>query len=254
MGRQGRSRLRKLVDVVAQAYPALEDPLDTIRSGCVVVDGIVNTNPVSLVRETARVALAHGARLRGDVKLTAAVAAFGVPIEGRVALDVGAAAGGFTRVLLGAGAAHVFAVDAGHGQLLGSLRQDARVTNLERTNLGELDRVLVPRQVDVVTLDLSYLSLWLAVPQLERIDLARDADAIALVKPQFELGLERPPVSATSRRRAVAIARRAFESCGWTIAAAIESPVHGSRGAIEHFLHASRCERGVTPSRSLRPR
>lgn len=242
MGRQGRSRVRKLVDVLAQAHPTLEDPHDAIRSGIVVVDGIVNTNPASLVREAARVRLAQPDRLRGEAKLEAALAAFDVRIAGRVALDVGAAAGGFTRCLLGAGAAHVFAVDAGHGQLLGSLRHDARVINLERTNLGELDNVLVPRKVDVVTLDLSYLSLRLAVPQLEHVDLANDADAIALVKPQFELGLKTPPVSAARRQRAVAAARQAFESRGWTIVAEIESPVRGSRGTIEYFLHARRCD------------
>jgi 23S rRNA (cytidine1920-2'-O)/16S rRNA (cytidine1409-2'-O)-methyltransferase len=242
MGRKGRSRLRKLVDVLVQTHPTLEDPVEAIRTGIVIVDGIVNTNPDSLVRKAARVRLAQPARLRGEIKLEAALAAFHVRLAGRVALDVGAAAGGFTRALLAAGAAHVFAVDAGHGQLLGSLRQDRRVTNLERTNLGELDRVLVPRPVDVVTLDLSYLSLRLAVPQLERIDVARDADAIALVKPQFELGVEMPPVSAASRQQAVAMARRAFVSGGWTVAAEIESPVHGNRGAIEHFLHARRCD------------
>lgn len=241
MGRQGRSRLRKLVDVLAQAHPRLEDPLDAIHTGNVTVDGVVNTNPASLVRDTVHVALAQPSRLRGEAKLESALAAFDVPIAGRVALDVGAAAGGFTRVLLTAGAAHVYAVDAGHGQLLGSLRQDARVTNLERTNLAELDRVLVPRQIEVVTLDLSYLPLRRAVLQLERIEMSHDADAVALVKPQFELGLATPPATAAERRRAVALARRGFESSGWTIETEIESPVRGSRGTIEHLLHARRC-------------
>jgi 23S rRNA (cytidine1920-2'-O)/16S rRNA (cytidine1409-2'-O)-methyltransferase len=182
------------------------------------------------------------ARLRGELKLEAALAVFDLPIAGRVALDVGASAGGFTRVLLAQGAKHVYAADAGHGQLLGSLRQDPRVTNLEATNLGELDRSLVPRVVDVVTLDLSYLSLRLAVPQLGRIDLAGDADAIALVKPQFELGLEALPRTVAERARAVETARAAFEGCGWRILAELDSPVRGSRGAIEHLLHARRCD------------
>src|SRR5207248_8695281 len=103
--------------------------------------------------------------LRGETKLRAALAAFDVSVAGRVALDVGAAAGGFTRALLAAGARRVYAVDAGYGQLLGSLRQDPRVVNLEATNLGELSVDLIPDQVELVTLDLSYLALAAAVPQ-----------------------------------------------------------------------------------------
>jgi predicted rRNA methylase YqxC with S4 and FtsJ domains len=99
----------------------------------------------------------------------------------------------FTRVLLDAGAGRVYAVDAGHGQLLGSLRQDSRVINLEATNLGNLTTHLVPDEIDVVTLDLSYLALSEAMPQLENVRPTDRAHAIELVKPQFELGLARPP-------------------------------------------------------------
>src|SRR5262245_23079822 len=103
--------------------------------------------------------------LRGEAKLRHGLRAMAVPVEGRVALDVGAAAGGFTRVLLEAGAVRVYAVDAGHGQLLGSLRQDPRVVALERTNLGALTLELVPDVVEVVTMDLSYLPVARAAPQ-----------------------------------------------------------------------------------------
>jgi 23S rRNA (cytidine1920-2'-O)/16S rRNA (cytidine1409-2'-O)-methyltransferase len=129
----------------------------------------------------------------------------------------------------------VYAVDAGHGQLLGSLRQDPRVVNLERTNLGELS---LPEAVDVVTLDLSYLPLTEAVPQLERVELASDCDAVALVKPQFELGLAAPD----DRRlgEAVERARRAFAANRWSVRGAVESPVRGARGSREFLLHARR--------------
>jgi 23S rRNA (cytidine1920-2'-O)/16S rRNA (cytidine1409-2'-O)-methyltransferase len=102
--------------------------------------------------------------LAGEAKLRAALAAFAPAVQGRIALDVGAAAGGFTRVLLEAGARRVYAVDAGFGQLLGSLRQDPRVVNLERTNLGVLDAALVPDPIELVTIDVSYISLASAVP------------------------------------------------------------------------------------------
>ncbi|HVM16288.1 MAG TPA: SAM-dependent methyltransferase [Gaiellaceae bacterium] len=144
MGRQ-RPRLRRLEDVVAQAHPKVHDPAAAIAAGEIVVDGIVVTNPRSLVRAGASVALRREPPLRGEAKLRAAVAAFAVAVEGRFALDVGAAAGGFTRVLLDHGVRRVYAVDAGHGQLLGSLRQDPRVVAMERTNLGEVTPELVPR-------------------------------------------------------------------------------------------------------------
>jgi len=103
------------------------------------------------------------APLRGEAKLRAALSGFGVGVTGRVCLDLGAAAGGFTRVLLEAGAARVYAVDAGFGQLLGSLRQDPRVVNLEATNVAALDTALVPDAIELVTIDVSYLALAAAV-------------------------------------------------------------------------------------------
>ena len=129
-----------------------------------LVDGYPVHNPRSLVRGGARIALRVESPLRGEVKLRAALAEFGVRPAGRVALDLGAAAGGFTRVLLDAGAARVYAVDAGFGQLLGSLRQDPRVVVLERVNLGDLDASHVPEAIDLITIDLSYLSLREAFP------------------------------------------------------------------------------------------
>jgi 23S rRNA (cytidine1920-2'-O)/16S rRNA (cytidine1409-2'-O)-methyltransferase len=130
----------------------------------VLVDGRPIDNPRSLVRVGARITLRVEAPLRGEAKLRAALAAFGVSPAGRVALDLGAAAGGFTRVLLQAGASRVYAVDAGYGQLLGSLRQDQRVVVLERVNLGDLDTSCVPEAIELFTIDLSYLSLHEAVP------------------------------------------------------------------------------------------
>jgi 23S rRNA (cytidine1920-2'-O)/16S rRNA (cytidine1409-2'-O)-methyltransferase len=178
--------------------------------------------------------------LRGEAKLRAALAAFEVSVEGCIAMDVGASAGGFTRVLLARGAARVYAVDVGHGQLLGSLRQNARVVNLEATNLGELDRFLVPDLIQVVTVDVSFLSLANAVPQLERVGLAEHVDLIALVKPMFELHLAQPPTSPDLLQEAVRVALDGIESAGWSIVSWIESPVRGSRGAVEFLIHARR--------------
>jgi 23S rRNA (cytidine1920-2'-O)/16S rRNA (cytidine1409-2'-O)-methyltransferase len=238
--RKRHAPLRALVDEVARIHPEIASPAEAIGAGAVLVDGIVRTNPASLVRVGASIALRADVPMRGERKLRAALSVFGVPIAGRTVLDVGAAAGGFTRVLLAAGALRVYAVDAGHGQLIGSLRRDPHVVNLEATNLGALDRALVPDVVDVVTIDVSYLALREAVPQLERVMLAPDADAIALIKPQFELRLGRRPTTTAELAEATRRAREAFETGGWTVLAMIPSPVTGARGAVEFLLHARR--------------
>ena len=179
--------------------------------------------------------------LHGREKLTFALRAFAVDVAGRVALDLGAAAGGFTTALLAAGARRVYAVDAGYGQLVGSLRQDPRVVNLERTNLGMLDTRLVPDPVDVVSVDLSYLSITDALPQLVSIELAPRAELVALVKPMFELHLAGLPVEPFAGLvDALRTAGEGARASGWQVAAACGSPVLGHHGAVEGFLHAHR--------------
>ena len=175
--------------------------------------------------------------LHGVEKLSFALERFGVDVRGRVAFDCGASTGGFTKALLDAGASRVYAVDAGYGQLLGSLRQDDRVVNLERTNLADA-RVDVP--VDVVTLDLSYLSLADALPQLP-VELAPGADLLALVKPMFELHLAQlPDDQDAGLADALPIAAAAATATGWTVVATDRSPVLGRAGAVEGFHHARR--------------
>lgn len=192
------------------------------------------------VARDASIVLRTPQPLAGEAKLRAALAAFSPPIVDRVALDIGAAAGGFTRVLLEAGARRVYAVDAGFGQLVGSLRQDARVVNLERTNLGALDRTLVPDMIDVVTIDVSYISLASAVPQLGDLAFAPDCDLVALVKPMFELALPEAPTDEATLARALRLATVGIEQAGWSVVASMASPVRGHHGAKELLVHARR--------------
>ena len=176
----------------------------------------------------------HGPPLRGEAKLSAAINRFAVPVAGRVALDVGASAGGFTRV--GRGARRVYAVDAGHGQLLGSLRADPRVVDLERTNLAA---VRLAEPVDFVTIDVSYLALATAAPQLRRIDLATRTELVALVKPQFELALAEPPQTSAELEEALVRAIAGLEAAGWRVLGSLPSPVLGARGAREFLVYAA---------------
>ena len=235
-----RTLLRRLDHEVARRFPEITDPPAEIASGRIAVDGRVAANPATRIRADASVSRRVDVPLRGEAKLRAALAAFPVDVAGRVAVDCGAAAGGFTRVLLDNGARRVYAVDAGFGQLRGSLRADPRVVTLERTNIRRLDAHLAPEPVDVITLDVSYLAIALAVPQLGSLRFAPGADLIALVKPMYELGLEHPPRRRADRRRAVAAAEAGVRSAGWLPLGSIGSPVPGSRGAVEHLIHARR--------------
>jgi 23S rRNA (cytidine1920-2'-O)/16S rRNA (cytidine1409-2'-O)-methyltransferase len=131
-------------------------------------------------------------------------------------------------------------VDAGHGQLRGSLRQDPRVVNLESVNLGELTSELVPEPVEIFTVDVSYLSLAAAMPQLERVPIAPRAKVVALVKPMFELGLASAPVDDENVKRALELATAGIERAGWPLVGSMESPVRGARGAREHLVYAVR--------------
>ncbi|MBJ7600942.1 MAG: TlyA family rRNA (cytidine-2'-O)-methyltransferase [Candidatus Nephthysia bennettiae] len=233
-------RLRTLLEEVADRFPGLDDPAEAIDSGEALVGGIPVRNPASLVRPGSSVALRSSQPLRGARKLEAALDRFGVPAGGRVALDLGAAAGGFTSVLLARGASRVYSVDAGHGQLLGSLRQDPRVVNLESTNLSELDRAKVPEGIELVTMDLSNLAVARAVPQVEGSLLAARTDLVALVKPMFELGLSRLPTSEGQLEEAVERAASGTAAAGWRVVDRMRSPVLGARGAVEFFVHARR--------------
>jgi 23S rRNA (cytidine1920-2'-O)/16S rRNA (cytidine1409-2'-O)-methyltransferase len=160
-------------------------------------------------------------------------------VAGRIAVDVGAAAGGFTASLLAAGAQRVYAVDVGHGQLIGSLRQDPRVVVLERVNLASLDPAIVPDEAGFFTLDLSYLALAEAIPQLNRLWIDPRAELVGLLKPMFELHVGRLP-STEEFPRAIDRASAGARQAGWEVIRTVRSPVEGSRGAVEFFLHAKR--------------
>ena len=236
-----KPRFVALTQRVRQLYPHLDDPARSITDGLVRVGGVVVTNPRAWVRRSAAVTFAPPpAPPRGARKLAAALEQFAIPVAGRTALDVGASTGGFTQALLAAGARRVYAVDAGYGQLLGSLRADDRVVTLERTNLGVLSASLIPDVIEVITIDLSYLSLAKAAPQLQAVAIAPTADLIALVKPMYELGLAGPPAHADQRAKAVEVAAAALEGTGWHAPRWIQSPLPGRRGSIEYLLHLRR--------------
>ena len=179
-------------------------------------------------------------RLRGDLKLSAALDQLEVPVAARVALDVGASAGGFTTALLTAGARRVYALDAGVGQLVGRLRSDPRVVNLEGRQSRSSEHLAVPETVEVITMDLSYLALADAVPQLEAVDIDYHADLLALVKPTFELHRATLASSPADVAAAVDGAVRAIGTSRWDVQELCRAPRTGRKGAPEVFIHAHR--------------
>lgn len=179
---------------------------------------------------------------KGGLKLAGAIEAFGIDISGKVCLDAGASTGGFCDCLLVHGAARVYAVDVGYGQLAGSLRANPAVVNLERTNIGDaclLD--LQPRPI-LGTVDLSYLSLRKAVPQFAGI-LHGAGELICLVKPLFELddaAVRRSGIMPPDAYEPLLYSLAdAFTNDGYAVLGITHSPVTGNSGTLEFFMHLS---------------
>ncbi|HKN00521.1 MAG TPA: TlyA family RNA methyltransferase [Candidatus Binataceae bacterium] len=185
---------------------------------------------------------------RGAYKLVAALDHFGVAVEGRRALDVGASTGGFTDVLLKRGAVHVVALDVGYGQLVDRIRTDARVTVLDRTNIRLVRAEGLPYRPDLITIDTSFISLKLVLPAVLALA-APKAEIIALVKPQFEVG--KGKVGKGGIVRDEALRQNALEGIlsfaselGLQVAGSIDSPIEGAKGNRE-FLAVMRFEGGL---------
>jgi 23S rRNA (cytidine1920-2'-O)/16S rRNA (cytidine1409-2'-O)-methyltransferase len=178
---------------------------------------------------------------RGGLKLEAALAAFPIDVSGRVCLDVGAAAGGFTDCLLQKGAARVYAVDVGYGQLAWKLRQDPRVTVIERTNIRHMAPDAVPGPVDLIVIDVSFISLKIAAPAA--LSFGRPGgDLVALIKPQFEVGKGQVGKGGVVRDPALHAAvvetlKAFFTEIGLRPCGAIPSPVLGPKGNREFLIH-----------------
>ncbi len=221
-----------------------ENASDLIESRSVLVNGIPATKPATMVDAETSIKLA-GKRddfvSRGGHKLAGALDAFtGVVVEGRRALDAGASTGGFTDVLLRRNAAHVVAVDVGYGQLAWELRQDPRVSILDRTNIRHLTGDVVGEPIDLVVADLSFISLTLVLPALAAVSKA-EADFVVMVKPQFEVGREKLGAGGVVRdpalRKAAVIdvADSAYD-VGLGTMAITASPLPGPAGNVEYFL------------------
>jgi 23S rRNA (cytidine1920-2'-O)/16S rRNA (cytidine1409-2'-O)-methyltransferase len=224
---------------------------EAVRSGLVNVAGRPASKPSTLVDPADPLVVTGPPKRyvsRGGDKLAAALDRFGLDVAGLDCLDAGASTGGFTDCLLDRGAARVIAVDVGYGQLAWQLRQDPRVTVLERTNIRDVDARSLPYRPRVITADLSFISLRTVLPALVRAA-SPDAVFVLLVKPQFEAGRDGVGQGGVVRdpamwRRVLEDVAAAGRTLGLSVRAATASPLLGPAGNVEFFLLARRGEHG----------
>ncbi|GJL95275.1 MAG: TlyA family rRNA (cytidine-2'-O)-methyltransferase [Hyphococcus sp.] len=220
---------------------------EAIKARLVKIDGVVATKASQKVTPGAAVEIdgeAHPFVSRGGVKLEAALRTLEIKPEGKVCLDLGASTGGFCDVLLRAGAAKIYAVDVGSGQLHEKIAGDPRIINLEKTHAKDLSTVLVPDPVEIIVCDVSFISLKKALPPALALA-SSGARLAALIKPQFEVGRSRigkgglvKPGYENSYGVAEDMAAWISDQPGWKSTGYIESPITGGDGNREFLLGA----------------
>jgi 23S rRNA (cytidine1920-2'-O)/16S rRNA (cytidine1409-2'-O)-methyltransferase len=225
-----------------------------VMAGRVRVNGEPACKPGSPVRPKDQVEVIPGPAHvgRGARKLEGALDAFAIDPAGRTCVDVGASTGGFTEVLLRRGAARVYAVDTGRGQIHESLRKDPRVVLREQTNARRLSKGVVPEPCGLAVMDVSFISAIKVLPALVSV-LAPGADVVVLVKPQFEVGRAEVGRGGLVKDKALHeralgdVARAAQDEMGYGVLGACPSPITGSEGNREFFLHLRPGARALEP-------
>ena len=237
--------MRADVFLVEQGYAkSRSEAKAAIRLGHVRANGVAVLKSSQMLAPDAAIEYQppHPFVSRGGVKLKAALDHFALSPDGRVCLDLGASTGGFTQVLLEGGATKVHAVDVGRGQMEQGVANDARVIRHEGLNARDLSAADIEDSIGAITADLSFIGLELALPPALSLA-ARDAWMVALVKPQFEVGLAAIGKGGIVRDKAVrdaAVTKIAtfVARLGWTVLGDIESPIAGGDGNIEYLLAA----------------
>jgi len=200
--------------------------------------------------ELAIEALEHPWVGRGGMKLAHALEQFAIDVSGKICADIGASTGGFTDVLLQHGAAKVYAIDVGYGQIDAKLRDDPRVVNREKTNARYLTAADFGDPIDFVSIDVSFIPLKLILPAVATF---LRGEFVALIKPQFEVGkgdVGKGGIVRDDAKRAAAV--EAVVACarelGFEVKGVIESPVKGAEGNVEFLMHATAGTRGAPPA------
>ncbi len=243
-----RIRLDKLL-VKRGFYPTRSRARDAITRQCIIVDGNIATKPGTMAVVCAPIEVDDEALKyvsRAALKLMHGLKVSGFNPQNKICLDIGASTGGFTQVLLENGAAHVFALDVGYGQLENSIRNDSRVSELSSLNARELsEEHLNGSQPEFLVSDLSFISLKLALPPA--LQLAKnDARGLFLIKPQFEVGRENIGKGGivcdveTGIRAAHSVCQWLKKQDGWRVCELMDSPIAGSDGNHEYIVAAEK--------------
>ena len=219
-----------------------------ILEGNVLVNGMVVDKAGSLVKPDA--VLAVKSRMpyvgRGGLKLEHAIKYFDIEIKGKTAMDVGASTGGFTDCLLQHGAKKVYAIDVGYGQFSWILRNDDKIVLLEKTNIRHLDHDLVFDEIDIATIDVSFISLLKVLPKVSEF-LNPSGTIVALIKPQFEAGRKdvgKGGVIRSEKKRLeiVEMIKNESEEIGFNVIGITKSPLKGPKGNVEYFIYLEKKE------------
>jgi 23S rRNA (cytidine1920-2'-O)/16S rRNA (cytidine1409-2'-O)-methyltransferase len=217
-----------------------EKAKQVIKSGKVVVDGMVVRKPGKMIGDDSDIVVLERMRYvsRGGMKLEAALRDFGIDVRGMVAVDVGASKGGFTDCLLQSGASRVYAIDVGHGQLSPKLASDPRVISMEGVDIRDLG--FLPEPVDIAVVDVSFISLRFVLPSVVPLLKEGSGIIIALIKPQFEGG--RGVVDGRGvirdeglREKIIEDLTRWIEGSGMKVLGLVRSPIPGKEGNVEYF-------------------
>ncbi len=215
-----------------------------IMAGQVYVSGKKVTKAGETVKETDSIEI-RGEKMpyvsRGGYKLEKAVREFGLRLDGKICMDIGASTGGFTDCMLQNGASKVYSIDVGYGQLAWKLRTDERVVNLERTNFRYVTHETVPEEIDFASVDVSFISLKIIVPVMKTL-LKKNAHAVCLIKPQFEAGREKVGKKGVVRElsthvEVVETIKSFMLEQGFSVLALDYSPIKGPQGNIEYLIY-----------------
>ena len=247
--------MKKRLDVLLVEkgfFESREKAKAVIMSGCVFVNNQKADKAGASFDENAAVEVRDNRMRyvsRGGYKLEKAMQTFPITLDGRITMDIGASTGGFTDCMLQNGAEKVYAVDVGYGQLAWKLRNDERVVNLERTNMRYVTREQVPEAIDFFSVDVAFISLKLILPAARGV-CGEHAQAVCLIKPQFEAGRENVGKNGVVRDKKVhiSVVEDVITFCldnGFSVLGLSYSPIKGPQGNIEYLLYIERCDEPV---------
>lgn len=247
--------MKKRLDVLLVEkgfFDSREKAKAVIMSGCVYVNNQKADKAGASYPEEAPIEVRDNSDRyvsRGGYKLEKAMQAFGISLDGKTAMDIGASTGGFTDCMLRCGAAKVYAIDVGYGQLAWKLRTDERVVNLERTNMRYVTEEQVPDKIDFFSADVAFISLRLILPAARAL-CADDATAVCLIKPQFEAGREFVGKNGVVKDKNVHIrvVEEIIDYClnnGFSVLGLDYSPIKGPQGNIEYLIYIQRADQPV---------